>query len=140
MALYANALAVPRYIGFAEASTADAFLRREDGAKWITLKETSGLESSRRIELPAGVRSVRIAENHADGWQYRLTSAAEWQPVGRAADASMRLDLAAATDSPVTLELRYHPPLRQAGFAISGIALLLTVVGAAAAGRSREPR
>lgn len=140
MALYANALAVPRYIGFVEAAAADAFLRREDDTKWIALKETSGLESSRRIELPAGIRSVRIAENHADGWQYRLTGAAEWQPVGRAPDASMRLDLAAATSSPATLELRYRPPLRQAGFAISGIALLVTVLGAAAAGRSREPR
>lgn len=132
MSLYANSLAVPRYIGFAETAGADAFLKGDNGAEWIALRETGGLESSRRIELPAGIRSVRIAENHADGWEYRLGGTADWQPVGRAPDAGMRLDLAAATDSPATLEMRYHPPLRRTGFAISGIALLLTLAGAAA--------
>lgn len=131
MALYANALAVPRYIGFAEQTGADAFLRREDGAEWIALKETSGLESSRRIELPAGIRSVRIAENHADGWQFRLPGSAAWQAVSRAPDASMRLDLPAATESPTTLELRFHPPLRRAGLLLSTIALLITLASAA---------
>jgi hypothetical protein len=139
MALYANALAVPRYIGFAAPAAADAFLQREDAAGWIALSETSGLESSRRIELPAGIHSIRIAENHAEGWEYRLSGAAAWQPVGRAPDASMRLDLPTATAAPATLELRYHPPLRRAGLMLSTIALLITLAGAALPRRRALP-
>lgn len=133
MELYRNAEAVPRYIGFKDPSTKDSFLKDEGLPRWETLNETSGRESSRTIEVPPGVRWIRIAENQASGWKYRTAGSPPdaWQPVLRAPDASMLLQLNNPfSDRPSTVLMEYDPPLRKAGFIVSAVALALTILGA----------
>jgi hypothetical protein len=142
MELYRNEESVPRYIGFKDDGAKDSFLSDKGLPRWETLKETQGLENSRTIEIPPGIRWIRIAENQASGWKYRTADSSpdSWQPVLRAPDASMLLPLAnAPTDRPATVLMEYDPPLRKAGIALSAIALLVTVVGAWIANRSRTP-
>jgi hypothetical protein len=142
MELYRNEDAVPRYIGFKDDGAKDSFLKDEGLPRWETLKETSGHENLRTIEVPPGTRWIRIAENQASGWKYRTadSSADAWQPVLRAPDASMLLPLEnAPTDRPSTVLMEYDPPLRKAGFVASAIALLITVTGAGIASRIGKP-
>lgn len=114
MTLYENPYRVPRYAGIVG-----------DAEPWISLRETSGLENRRSIEIPAGLAAVRIAENHGSGWQYRTEKGGGWHAVQRADDGAMVIPL--ATSSATILDLRYRPPLRRAGFAIAGIAALMWI-------------
>jgi hypothetical protein len=129
MTLYRNPLASPRYAGFADDDDKDAFFSlRSDKA--YRLEESSGRENFRSIKVPAGIRWIRVAENEASGWQYRHAGNdnAAWQDVGRAPDASMLI----ANDRPETgtiMELRYNPPLRNIGMAVSFAGLLLLIPG-----------
>lgn len=125
MALYRNPFAMPRYAGIIDAQSA-----------WITLEETSGLENRRTIRLEPGLTAVRIAENHAAGWQFR-TDDQTWAEVTRADDGSMLIPI--ADPEAATLELRYQPPLRRAGFAIAGLATLVWIPAAAITGRRILP-
>jgi len=140
MELYGNEVAVPRYIGFKDDGTKDSFLKDEGLPRWEALKETSGRENSRAIEVPPGIRWIRIAENQANGWKYRSADSSVWQPVLRAPDASMLLPLGnLPTDRPSTVLMEYDPPLRKAGFAASAIAFLLTIMGAWIASHFGKP-
>jgi hypothetical protein len=142
MELYRNEEAVPRYIGFKDDGTKDSFLKDQGLPRWETLKETTGRENSRTIEVPPGIHWIRIAENQASGWKYRTAASPPdaWQPVLRAPDASMLLPLEnLPADQPTTVLMEYDPPLRKAGFAVSAIALVLTMAGAWIAGRSGTP-
>lgn len=139
MELYRNEEAVPRYIGFKDNAAKDSFLKDEGLPRWETLKEASGRENSRTIEVPPGTRWIRIAENQASGWKYRTADSPPnvWQHVLRAPDASMLLPLEnPSADRPATVLMEYDPPLRKAGFAASAIALVLTIGGAWFASRS----
>jgi hypothetical protein len=128
MALYANTLAIPRYIGFTEEEEVSQFFKVESAVEFTTLREGSHLENTREIEVPSGVRWVRIAENQADGWEYRRVGT-QWEPVIRAPDASMLLDLSKLSHSEGgKVEMRYQPPLRRTGWLISGTAALLTLL------------
>jgi hypothetical protein len=127
MQLYQNPFAVPRYAG----------IPIDESEPWIALRETTGLENRREIEVPAGLASLRIAENHGAGWQYRLDEGA-WTGVARADNGSMTIRL--ATSSAATLELRYHPPLRRAGFALAGLAGIAWFTVAAITGRRLHPQ
>jgi hypothetical protein len=92
------------------------------------------MENSRLIEVPPGIQWIRVAENQSDGWEYRTVDSKEWSPVARAPDASMLMENpqpAAANQ----LQMRYDPPARKFGFAISGICLLALAVGAAITSR-----
>ena len=127
MDLYQNPHAVPKYAGWRTATEKERFFGGEnfDG---MELRESSGLENSRKIAVPAGIEWIRIAENQADGWEYKDTRNDVWLRVDRAADASMLIHNPDSSRA-FQLEMRYRPPLRQAGFAVSGVSLLLLVAG-----------
>jgi hypothetical protein len=138
MDLYENPLRVQRYAGFGSTVEKEGFFAGES-REIKTLKEVSGLENSRLIEVPPGIRWIRIAENQSDGWEYRTEDSKEWSPVNRAPDASMLMENPQPTAA-TRLQIRYDPPLRKLGFAISGISLLVLAAGAMIAFRShREP-
>ena len=130
MALYENPRKTARYAGFRTDEDRDAFFAGER-PDVLAVRETSGKENSRLLEVPTGVRWVRLAENQASGWEYKIknASSATWQAVQRAPDASMLVPLAGSPPSePATVAMRYNPPLRRLGFEISAVALLLTLL------------
>jgi hypothetical protein len=129
MTLYENPQAIPRYIGFRDEVDKSTFFSGKQGEP-VRLWETTGLENRRNIRVPAGVRWIRVAENEASGWQYRPAGdpSAPWRKVERAPDASMLIDNPKPEDE-AHIEMRYNPPLRNLGFAISGLSLLLLGTG-----------
>ncbi|MEO8617234.1 MAG: hypothetical protein ABI600_19000 [Luteolibacter sp.] len=132
MVLFENSKAVPRYSGFQSTKDKESFFHAADFQNWIALDELNHQENTRRIKIPAGIEWIRIAENQAPGWQYRVAAATpnEWRSVERAPDASMLLDVSGLVQTaPTLIEMRYHPPLRSIGFAVSGAALFLTLAG-----------
>jgi hypothetical protein len=138
MDLYENPLRVPRYAGFGSSVEKEGFFVGESRAV-SELVETSGMENSRLIEVPPGIRWIRVAENQSDGWQYRTGDSKEWNPVSRAPDASMLMENPQPSTA-TQLQMRYDPPARRLGFAFSGISLLALAAGAVIAFRShREP-
>lgn len=130
MALYENPNPVPRYVGFRSDEEKDRFFMGGTTASWVPLSESTHLENRREIQSPSRLRWIRIAENQADGWEYRgPKSATPWIPVRRAPDASMLLDLGNFPAEPASIQMRYNPPLRHLGFVVSGASLLLTLMG-----------
>ena len=127
MELYENTLGMPRAMGFQTSADKDAFF---EGAQphFLTVDETSGKENSRSLEVPKGTRWIRIAENQADGWEYRTAASAAWQPVRRAVDASMLLENQSPQDA-TRVEMRYNPPLRKLGFMVSAASLAILAIG-----------
>jgi hypothetical protein len=123
MALYQNPLALPRCIGFEDQAALDRF-HRGMTTPYTRLVEQGGLENSRRIEVPSNITRIRIAENQASGWQFRLPGEATWNEVPRGPDACMEVPMPPSSGSRI-LELRYRPPLRLAGFRVSAASLLL---------------
>lgn len=136
MTIYRNPLAIPRYLGFRKLEDLERFFSGNPDPQWIELTESTQLENTREIPIAGDLAWVRIAENHAEGWQYRLSPATEWQPVLRADDASMLLSIPDANGAR-KIEMRYRPPLRIAGFVMSGSALLVTLFGAFGMRRGR---
>ena len=136
MALYENTLKMPRYLGLRTDSDREAFFRGDEAAV-VPLVETSGKENSRLLEVPAGVKWLRIAENHDRGWEYRAGSG--WQAVRRASDASMLLEIPESRAA-TRVEMRYNPPLRRLGFTVSAMSLGLLVLGPLVMVRSRRRR
>ncbi len=137
MTLYENPQAVPRYIGFRDELDKNTFFSGKQGEP-VRLWEKTGLENRRNIRVPAGVRWIRVAENEASGWQYRPAGdpSAPWRKVERAPDASM-LMANPKPEGEAHIEMRYNPPLRNLGFAISGLSLLLLGAGQWRARRGR---
>ncbi len=127
MELYANELALPRYVAFRTEREKDDFIAGNARAH-VPVRETTGRQNTRHIEVPAGSRWVRIAENQADGWEYKLADSDSWLPVLRAADASMLMAVNSGGNG-TTIEMRYRPPLRRLGFQITGASLLLLTIG-----------
>jgi len=138
MDLYANPRAVPRYIGFAGESELAGFFEGSAAAGWLALRERTGRENRREIEVPAGIRRVRLAENAGSGWEYRAAGG-DWLAVGRGPDASMVLENPDPSRAGV-IEMRYRPPLRRAGLMVSGVALLLALLAAGLACPSKRPQ
>jgi hypothetical protein len=139
MVLYENSRKMARYAGFRTDEDKDAFFAGER-PDLLTVRETSGRENSRLLEVPAGTRWIRLAENQASGWEYRIVPSTTWQAVQRAPDASMLVPLAETpSDAPKTIMMRYQPPLRSLGFAISAGALLLSVMAHLAMRRTQSP-
>lgn len=128
MDLYENPLRVPRYAGFGAPEEKEAFFAGASRAA-SALVETSGMENSRLIEVPPGIRWIRVAENQSNGWEYRTADSKDWNPVTRAPDASMLMENPQPTTA-TRLEMRYDPPARKFGFAISGLCLLALAAGA----------
>ena len=127
MALYENSLKMPRYLGFRSDADKDEFFAG-GRPQIVPLEEKSGKENSRALESPPGIRWVRLAENQADGWEYRSSQSASWQNVGRAPDASMIFEIP-QSEGPARVEMRYNPPLRRLGLMVSAISLGLLVLG-----------
>lgn len=131
MELFENPAPVPRYIGFHTDREKDSFFGPDPAAHPVPLAERTRKENTREIELPPGLRWIRIAENAAPGWEYKISNspAAGWQPVQRAPDASMLLQLANLPPNvSASVAMRYNPPLRRLGFETSAAALLLTLL------------
>jgi len=127
MALYENSLAMPKIMGFLTDSAKDAFFGG-GRPEAVAIHETSGMENSRSLVVPTGVRWVRLAENQADGWEYRTPSSAAWVPVRRATDASMLLENPEPAN-PALITMRYDPPLRKLGFMVSAASLVFLILG-----------
>jgi hypothetical protein len=125
MTLYRNPLALPRYAGFMDDDDKNAFFEHR-AIKAARLKETTGKENYRSIQVTAGIRWIRIAENQTPGWQFRHAGdeTAPWHAVERAPDASMLIENH-QPGSATRIEMRYNPPLRKAGMATSFVSLLL---------------
>ncbi len=134
MVLFENRRTVSRYIGLRSDAEKDTFFLVGNSNTGIPLAEKNRRENTRLFTVPAGTAWVRIADNQADGWEYRASSSGKspWQPVLRAPDASMLLPLGNAAESAsATVEMRYDPPLRKQGFLISSAALALTLLAGA---------
>lgn len=127
MDLYEHPKPVPRYIGLKSAT--DLKLFHEGGpATFVPLEETKGLENERLISVPQGVTMIRIAENEAAGWQYRIAGSQSWHPVSRGPDACMEVELDSASLDRL-VELRYDPPARKLGFRASMTSMVLLLAG-----------
>lgn len=134
MDLYRNPRAMPRYAGFGSSHDLADFMKGSR-PEYRPLDETLRMENKRRLLVPRGIGHIRVAENQASGWQYRIDGSGDWVPVGRASDASM-LITNPLPDRDVVIEMRYDPPLRRAGMHVTLAALLVTVVGAVAMSRA----
>jgi len=132
MALYENTAKIARYVGFENDTDKDGFFNHRPSVNSHVLTERLHLENSREIEVPVGIKWVRIAENQSQGWEYQIPSRSDaWQAVIRSPDASMLIPVdPAALTEPTTILMRYHPRLRALGFTVSGISLALTAAGA----------
>ena len=129
MDLYDNPLGMPRYFGFSSNGDKTSFFKgsQPDG---VTLRETTGKENTRTIEVPSGTAWIRVAENYDDGWEYRTNAGPKWMPVLRASDKSMLMEIPTSTTaSSQTVEMRYAPPMRKLGFMISAASLAGLLVG-----------
>jgi hypothetical protein len=123
MDLYENPQRVSRYVGFSDMGEKEAFFAgtlRE----FKVLRETGGKENGRRIEIPAGIRWIRVAENQAAGWEYCIGDASSWKAVERAPDASMLMENTQHSTA-TQIQMRYAPPARKYGLLISGLSLLM---------------
>lgn len=141
MVLFQNQKSLPRYIGFNSEADMTSFFDDGDSTTQIPLQESCHKENTRLVHLPAGVEWIRIAENHAKGWEYRIGShdKTAWLPVERAKDASMILKIGeSGTTSPSVVHLRYNPPLRKMGMIVSASALILTMIGGFLVNRSER--
>ena len=137
MDLYANPLAFPRYSGFSNFEQLQQFLHH-DGAECIEIEELSGRMNTRKLRVPAGITDVRIAENHAKGWQYRAVGLHEdWQNAVRADDGSIIMELPKTTAETI-VEMRYAPPRRSLGWEATGISALLGIACFSWLGMSRR--
>ncbi len=126
MALYENTVAFPRYLAFQDDATKNAFFggSRPD---FVSVKESSGRENSRLLDVPAGAEWIRIAENEDDGWEFRTNASSKWSAVERAPDASM-LFRNPNPSQPAKIEMRYNPPARRWGFWISTASLAVLLI------------
>lgn len=122
MDLYEADLKIPRRMGFASEADMRAFFGGKPFSA-VAVREAGALENTRHLEIPAGVRWIRLAENHGSGWRYRSSARGEWKPVARADDGSMVLENKSAGEAS-RIDMEYEPPLRKAGFIISGSCLL----------------
>lgn len=129
MDLYENTRCIPRRIGFHDDAGMNAFFAGGLPAH-ETIDESLHLENRRMLNVPAGIRWIRIAENQAAGWEYRTKGNpdSEWQPVRRAPDASMLIPNPHPGET-THIEMRYNPPLKRMGLAVSGISLALVIAG-----------
>jgi hypothetical protein len=137
MDLYANPLTVPRYAGFTSFENLQKFLHNESD-ECVTIEELSGRENSRKLRVPSGVTNMRIAENHAHGWEYRTVGIhTEWQHAMRASDGSIIMELPKTTAETI-VEMRYAPPRRSLGWEATGISALLGIACFSWLGMSRR--
>ncbi len=127
MVLYENPRKIPRYAGFRTDADKNAFF---DGGRpgMLPVIESSGRESSRLLEAPVGVRWIRLAENHASGWEFRVSPSTTWRSVDQAPDSSILMENT-RSDQAASIEMRYHPPLRSLGFVVSAVSLGLLIIG-----------
>lgn len=132
MELFKNPISMPRYVGFTSTTDKDSFFDGLNPNQCIPLTEQTQKENSRIIEIPKNLKWIRIAENYADGWEYRTNgeSRSIWRAVLRAEDRSMLLNLESLSlIFPTIVEMRYNPPLRRTGFTISAASVIFLSFG-----------
>ena len=128
--LYQNQHALPKYLGFSSAEACQQMVKNGRVENPVPLRELLQKENTREIGLSSDVRWVRIAENQAQGWQYRPkgAAAAAWREVIRGEDRSMVLDVSAAEFQQAgCVEMRYAPPLRRYGAWIAGCCFVINI-------------
>lgn len=125
MILYENPMRVEPVAGFRNDHEKNAFFAG-GACKATPVKTIRKLENSRVYEVPPGIEWIRISENQADGWEYKTGDTEPWRPVLRAPDASMLVQTAGSS-AETTLQLRYAPPLRMVGFAVSAFSFILVM-------------
>ncbi|HEY1122191.1 MAG TPA: hypothetical protein VGE67_11350, partial [Haloferula sp.] len=117
MQLFSNPTVVPRYAGFRDQAALTGFLQNDERSGYTALEETLGHENRRELNVH-DISWLRVAENYSPGWEF--STGGNWQPVERASDGTMMLSLG---NHATKVSMRYRPPLRAQGFAISGISL-----------------
>ncbi|MEO5917148.1 MAG: hypothetical protein ABIS50_23160 [Luteolibacter sp.] len=127
MDLYSNSLALPRYVAFRTDGERDGFLNGAE-RNFLPVHETTGKQNTRHLEIPSEARWVRVAENEDDGWEYRCDDHSDWEPVLRARDASMLMEIHHPGET-TEIEMRYNPPLRRLGYRMTGTSLFLLAAG-----------
>jgi hypothetical protein len=126
--IWRNEHALPRYLAL---SAGLSWVPGEGGdlaaVAAIGAVQSTGTQNQRRLEVPSGTGTVRIAENWGEGWRYRVEGG-EWRQVEMAADRSMLLPLEQA---PLTqqVELEYRPRRRIIGWWLTLTAAILTALG-----------
>ena len=126
MDLYEAQYKLPRASGFQTDTDFKKFLAGEP-VLITPLSEITGKENTRLLRIPVGVARVRLAENYGSGWKYRIGKHPEWREVMRAEDASMVMENP-LPDETTEISMKYDPPLRQAGFAISGASVIILLI------------
>ncbi len=126
MDLYQNPHAAPRYAGFRDKTAFREYIGEPTDSP-VSLTEDLGRENSRRLTVPPSVSLVRVAENAAAGWKFRIAGG-DWREVEDAGDGSMILDIGDADKSRI-VEMNYDPPLRKTGWQVTGGALFLLLAG-----------
>jgi hypothetical protein len=131
LALWRNPGALPRYqiVGGARdpAAPPGAVAASPVAASPVAARVVAATQNRRLLELPPAARGVRVRENWAPGWRYRVAGG-DWAAPAREPDGGMVLAVD-PSDMAVTVELRYRPH-RYGGGWITLAALL--VWGAAA--------
>jgi hypothetical protein len=137
--IWVNRHALPRYLPVRRDTAlamSDIHDAADGAAPGTVIDVHAATMNRRRLYVPAGVEAVRVAENWAEGWQYRRAGE-PWQDATMLPDRSMLLSLSGSAGGVV--EMRYAPRLRLAGRVASGLALLLTALCGAAAMRRAVP-
>jgi hypothetical protein len=131
LALWRNPGAEPRYQAVEGA-----------GPGRVAARVLSATQNRRLLEAPPATRAIRVRENWAPGWRYRVDDGG-WASPSREADGGMWLEVA-SRQAASTVELRYRP-YRYGGGWITlaallawGAAVLWVAVGPRA--RARLPR
>jgi hypothetical protein len=127
--LWRNPGAEPRYQAVGDA-----------GPGRVAARVLAATQNRRLLELPPATRVVRVRENWAPGWRYRVDDG-DWASPSREADGGMLLAVA-SLPGPSTVELRYRPHRYGGGWIT--LAALLTwgavVLWFAVGSRARVPR
>jgi hypothetical protein len=124
--IWRNPHAAPLYAGMAATSAPPG---NGDAQALVPLTLVQGTMNRRLLQIPPGTATVRVAENWAEGWEYRMGNGG-WQAAARAPDGSMLLQVGTRHAGTATLEMRYEPAVRRVGRLVTWWAVLLTIAAA----------
>ncbi|MES2995284.1 MAG: hypothetical protein V4733_00575 [Verrucomicrobiota bacterium] len=127
MTVYENTRAVPRIMAYSDVAAIEQ-IRSGKHPKGTPIAPLKWLENERSFMAGPATRLLRIAENAAPGWRWRIGNG-EWQNVETLADASQGIRFSAPLQSPTLVELRYQSPTRKTGAVISSASFLALLAG-----------
>lgn len=130
LAVWTNDAAVPRYLGVPSGISLTAALDRSVAGDTLPpVRIVSTTQNRRTLLVPEGTGSIRVAENWAEGWEYRVEHGG-WERAVQAADRTMLLPLDPVGGT-TRVDLRFHPLRRTVGWAVTALSLAFTLAGAA---------